>query len=234
MNENLLRKYQNGELSDAEILAADVAVKRAAIEAEAERRERIRIEQETGAAAREHRLQKMVFLDREAEAATRDLENLLQEFDEFCLNFGRRFLATRYRIVRSQMAFGREVNKAVENVNKINSSYAPEIENQLSELLETIEKRGASLSSICSEIWQPHLHYAPVFCRSNAYDFPATHFGALLTNIEKIISHLPEPPTPEDETTAQTEETGNLKLWAFARAEAERADVGEPPQEKAA
>jgi hypothetical protein len=198
MNENLLQKYQNGELSDAEILAADVAVKRAAIEAEAERRERIRIEQETKASAAEHRLQKMLFLDREAEHATRDLENLLQEFDEFCLNFGRKFLAARYRIIRAQMAFGREVNAAVENVNKLNSRHAPETENQLSELLETVQKRGASLSSICFEGWQPHLHYAPVFCRNNAYDYPATNFGALLTNIEKIIAQLPEPPTPSE------------------------------------
>ena len=198
MNENLLQKYQNGELSDAEIIAADVAVKRAAIEAESERRERIRIEQQTKANTTEHRMQKMVFLDREAEHATRDLENLLQEFDEFCLNFGRKFLAARYRIIRAQMAFGREVNAAIPNVNKINSSYEPETEADLKELLETVGKRGASLSSICFEGWQPHLHYAPVFCRNNSYDYPATNFGALLAQIERIIAMLPEPPTPLD------------------------------------
>lgn len=198
MNENLLQKYQNGELSDAEIIAADVAAKRAAIEAEADRREQIRIQQEIKASVAEHRLQKMVFLDREAEAATRDLENLLQEFDEFCLNFGRKFLAVRYRIIRAQMAFGREVNAAIPNVNKIKSSYEPAIESDLKELIETVGKRGASLSSICSEIWQPHSHHAPVFCRNNAYDFPATNFGALLAQIERIIAMLPEPPTPSE------------------------------------
>lgn len=199
INENLLQKHKSGELTDEQILAAAASATRAEIEAETERRERIRQTQETKVSEAEHRIQKMVFLDREAEQATRELENLVHEFDSFCLNFGRKFFATRYRIIRAQMAFGREVNRAVENVNKVNSSYAPEIENQLSELLETIEKRGASLSSICSEIWQPHLHYSPVFCRNN-YNFPVTEFGALLAQIERIIARLPAPPMPEDET----------------------------------
>lgn len=167
--------------------------------AEQKRLERFQLERETDAARAEHRLQRMVFLDRECEAATRDFENLLQEFDELCLDLGRKFLAARHRIIRAQMEFGSEVIAAIPKVNKIKSDYEPAIESDLKELLGTVEKRGASLSSICSEGWQPHLHNSPVFCRNNAYTYPPTNFGALLFQIERIIAALPtEPPTQND------------------------------------
>lgn len=217
MNENLIEKFQRGELSDAEIAAADIAAKRAEIEAEAARRAEARQIEETADQKREQRFEKMLSFDRAAEAATRDLETLLLEFDEVLLSFGRRFLQTKARIVSAQRGFSSAINSEIPRLNRLHVHYEPEIEESLKETLETLKTRfGASLSSVCSDIWQPHLHYAPPFCRSTAYDYPITNFGALIPQIEKMAFALhqiaettetgetgkPQPPRETAKTTA--------------------------------
>lgn len=186
MNENLLRKCIEGGLTDDEIIRAQIAAERAEIEAEAKRREQIRIDLEESAAARDRRLQRMVFLDHSAESATREYEKLLQEFDDFCLDFGKRLLAAKGKIIESQRSFSGAVKTEIPKVDRLNNYNEPELEAELSELLETLEKRGASLSSICSEIWQPYLYYK-VAMANGRYNYPTTKFGALVDNVEKIV-----------------------------------------------
>lgn len=201
MNENLIEKYQNGELSDAEILAADLAAKRAEIKRQADQRAVKSAETEAAEQKREQRLERMVSIDRATEAATRDYERLFQKFDDFVLAFGQELVQTKGRIISAQTAFGREVNAAVENVGRIKVNYAPEIEAKLEELLETLKNRGAALSSVCFDGWQPHLHYAPVFCRQNAYE-PKDRFlfAELVGQIERmIVARLAAMPEDEPE-----------------------------------
>jgi hypothetical protein len=214
MNSELVRKKLAGEeLSDAEILAADIAVKRAEIETEANRRAEVRRIEERTEQTREQRFEKMLSFDRAAEAATRDLEKLLLEFDDVLLSFGRRFLQTKGRIVLAQRGFSAALHSEIPRLNRLHSYNEPELENALKETLETLKTRfDASLSSVCSDIWQPHLHYAPPFCRSNAYDYPVTNFGALIPQIEKMAFAFHQ--------TAETTETGETEPPETAEAKA--------------
>lgn len=204
MNENLIEKFQRGELSDAEIAAAGVAAKRAEIEAEAARRAEARQTEQRTEQTREQRFEKMLSFDHAAETATRDLESLLLEFDAALLSFGRRFLQTKGRIVSAQRGFSAALNSEIPRLNRLHVHDEPEIENALQETLETLKTRfDASLQSVCSDIWQPHLHYAPPFCRSNAYDYPTTNFGALIPQIEKMAFAFHQ--TAERTETGETE-----------------------------
>ncbi len=197
IDEKLLRKQIEGNLSDEEIIRAQVAAKRAEIEAEAMRQEEIRRENEAFRAAREHRIQKMIFLDREAEAATREYENLIQEFSNVCLDSGKRLLAAKGKIIQAQRSFSGAVKSEIPRIDRLHSYDEPKLETELKELLETLERRGASLSSIASSIWQPYLYYQPPFCNGR-YNYPTTEFGTLIDNVEKIVLMiLGNTPTPD-------------------------------------
>lgn len=189
MNEQLLqKKLAGGELSDAEILAAAASERRAEIEAEAAKVTNLR----SLAAEREKRFEQRIAAllssDAEAEAATREYENVCREFDDFCLSTGKRLLAAKARIVSAQQKFGSVIKAEIPRVDRIKNNYEPEVEADLKQFLEMAKQRGARLESVCSELWQPHLLYQPAFCRANAYESPATVFGALVFRVELMVA----------------------------------------------
>lgn len=240
MNENLLQKYQNGELTDEQIIAADLAAKRAEISAEANRRAEARRAEENAEKTREQRFVQMASFDRQCDSAARDLEGLSQKLDDFLLPFALDFVQTKARIISAQRGFSSAIKKEIPRLDYLHNHNAPELENQLSETLETLKTQfGATLSAVCSDGWQPHLIYQPPFCRQNAYSEPKTVFGSLIRQIESMImARLAAMPEDEPEEPARQESANpaDLKVWAFARAAAAENGIDQPPPplEKAA
>jgi hypothetical protein len=239
MNENLLQKYQNGELTDEQIIAADLAAKRAEYSAETNRRAEARRAEENAEKARRQRFEQMASLDRQCDSATRDLESSFQKVDDLLLPLAFELVRNKARIISAQRDFSSALKKEIPRLDYLHNHNAPELENQLSETLEMLKTQfGASLSSVCSDIWQPHLRYAPPFCRNGAYDQPETVFGSLVHQIEKMImgrlAAMPED-EPTEPARQESANPADLKIWAFARAAAVENGIDQPPPlEKAA
>jgi hypothetical protein len=239
MNRNeLIEKIRRGEIVTPEDVAAVQAADQLKhLQSEAVELNNIADLEEKRRQMRDKQILTMVEADGQAEAATRDLERLTNEFDRFCLAFGRKYLQTRFRIILAQQKFGSQIKSAIPRIDKLKTTHAPELESDLKELLGIVKDKGAKLESVCSEGWQPHITYQPPYFR-NSYELPPTKFGALLSQVEKIISMLPaDPPTPENESaTPESSDDDGFELWAFAQAAAHRAEAGiiEPAQDKAA
>lgn len=231
--DELLERMRRGEsVTDADIQAVQTNAQRTLIEAEAKRRAGIEAEEKERAAQTERRLQKMIFLARDAQNGARELEAEAAEFDKICADFGQRHLAKKARVVAAQTAFGRELRAMIPNINDIGG------ESEMNHLFKTLETRGAPLDEIRAECWQPNLQRQPVWVRlTGGYQFPATLFGALINQIEKIfvrsLSETETPPKPEPTESELREHFERFnQLQAARRKQNERADYGnnEPPK----
>jgi DNA repair exonuclease SbcCD ATPase subunit len=152
MHEQLLEKIAAGEsVGIDDVLRADAAVKLAEMQAEANRRAEVRRIEEGRQQTREQKLDEMVFLDGQAEAARRQLENVVSAKAILLADLEK---AEKEAVAAWHRSHSNFVAKFAGFVPEIRSMSFRDLENQaelekkVSELKAELKQRGARLENV--------------------------------------------------------------------------------------
>lgn len=152
MHENLLEKIEAGlPVSIDDVLRADAETKLAELQAEAERRQNVRQIEEGRQQTREHRLEQMLFLDRQAENARRKFENITKKREQLLqeLTEAENKAISEWHFAHSQ--FVSSFAGFVPNIRRMASEIVPnqlEAESLIKQIKNELKAKGAKLQAV--------------------------------------------------------------------------------------
>jgi hypothetical protein len=155
INENLLEKFQSGILTDQEILASDIAVKRAEIESEAYARAQSEAARRAAIKQRQNNIESLVSIDQTTEIHRRDFERIRFEQRKLNEEFDRLAQNSLDGWAQSGTLFREKFTETIPGVQYFNGAEWREkedIRKQIEILKTELRERGARLQASCYNV----------------------------------------------------------------------------------